>query len=419
MPQNRGRSVALAGTGINLALGILYAWSIFKSAIADSIKAGGPFDWDPASINDPYALSMLVFAFSTIIAGRMQDKLSPRLTALIGGLLVGAGFISLSFTTSYLGWMIGFGVLAGAGFGFGYAASCPPAIKWFPPSKTGVIAGVVVSGFGLAPVYIAPLSTYLLNTVGLQKAMLFYGAAFTLVVCGLSMMLVNPPPGYVPEGSAPAAAGAKKSEGVGPAEMLKTSRFYLLWICYFIGAGAGLMVIGFASGLAKQSMGNLSFIAVAIMAIGNASGRIVAGIVSDKIGRRQTLFLCLTFQAVLMFAGLLLVQSAHPSAVLVVLLATFIGFNYGTNLSLFPAIAKDLYGLKSFGLNYGFLFTAWGVGGFVLARVSQMLSTKAGNYNSCFVTAGVLLILGAALTFALKKGEAVKVVEARPELKAA
>jgi nitrate/nitrite transporter NarK len=223
------------------------------------------------------------------------------------------------------------------------------------------------------------------------------------------MLLVNPPAGYVPAGTAPATGGAKKSEGVGPAEMLRTGQFYLLWICYFIGAGAGLMVIGFASGLAKKSMGELAFLAVAIMAVGNAAGRIVAGIVSDKIGRRQTLFLCLCFQAALMFGGLWLTQGAHPSAVMIVLLATFIGFNYGTNLSLFPAIAKDLYGLKSFGLNYGFLFTAWGVGGFVLARVSQMLSTKYGNYNACFAMAGTLLLVGAATTFLLKKGEKAKV----------
>lgn len=410
MQQNRGWRVALAGTGINLALGILYAWSIFKSAISDSIKAGGPFDWDPASVNDPYAVAMLVFAFSTIVAGRMQDKLSPRLTVLVGGLLVGAGFISLSFTTSYMGWIIGFGVLAGAGIGFGYAAACPPALKWFPPSRTGVVAGVVVSGFGLAPVYIAPLSNYLLKTMGLQKAMLVYGAAFTVVVCGLSLLVANPPAGYVPAGM-PAATAGTKSDGVGPIEMLKTGKFYLLWLCYFIGAGAGLMVIGFASSLAKKSLGEMAFVAVAILAIGNAGGRIVAGVVSDRIGRRQTLFLFLTCQAVLMFAGLALTQADHPSAVLIVLLATGIGFNYGTNLSIFPAVAKDLYGFKNYGLNYGVLFTAWGVGGFVLARVSQMLSTRSGNFDACFTLAGILLLVGAGLTFLLKKGEAAEVAE--------
>jgi nitrate/nitrite transporter NarK len=404
MSTNQGWSVALAGTGINLALGILYTWSIFKGAIIESIKAGGPFAWDLPSVNDPYAVCLLSFAFSTIIAGRMQDLLSPRITALLGGLMVGAGFVLTSLTAGYWGWIAGFGVVAGAGIGFGYAAACPPALKWFGPGKSGLIAGIVVSGFGLAPVYIAPLAEVLLQTAGIQQAMLCFGIAFAVIVSAMAMMLRNPPAGYVPAcGAAHAAAGM--SEGMGPAEMLKTAKFYVLWACYFIGAGAGLMVIGFASGLAKSSLGSAAFVAVAIMALGNAGGRIAAGIMSDKLGRRRTLLTCLLFQAVLMFAGMWLTSVETPDAVLIVLLATFMGFNYGTNLSLFPAISKDLYGLRNFGVNYGFLFTAWGVGGFVLAKVSQSLVSETGSYQGSFMVAGILLVAGALLTFALRKGE--------------
>ena len=165
------------------------------------------------------------------------------------------------------------------------------------------------------------------------------------------------------------------------------------------------MVIGSTSGLAKSSLGSAAFVAVAIMAVGNAGGRIAAGIMSDKIGRRRTLLTCLLFQAVLMFAGMWLTSVETPDAVLIVLLATLMGFNYGTNLSLFPAISKDLYGLRNFGVNYGFLFTAWGVGGFVLAKVSQSLVSETGSYQGSFMVAGILLVAGALLTFALRKGE--------------
>jgi nitrate/nitrite transporter NarK len=319
------------------------------------------------------------------------------------------------------------------GIGFGYSAATPPALKWFPPSKTGLIAGLVVSGFGLASVYIAPLGQYFLGIWGLQKAMLFFGIAFMIVVCALSMLLVNPPAGYVPGEDAEAApAVSKEKEGIRltatiagwlpeavsaihsskaiamnnkdikPSEVMKKPDFYILWLIYFIGAGAGLMVIGSVAGMAKASMGELAFLVVAILAIGNAGGRIIAGIISDKIGRSNTLIVMLLFQAVLMFAAIPIMDSKTISAVFLVLLTTFIGFNYGTNLSLFPSYTKDLWGLKNFGMNYGIVFSAWGVGGFVMGRMSQMLKASTGSFNSSFMTAGIFLVIGAALTFVLK-----------------
>ncbi len=403
---NKGWRVVRAGTGINLALGVLYAWSIFKGAIKASIEKGGPgaFQWDLASINDPYAVCCLTFAFAMILAGKCQDKIGPAKTALIGGLLVGCGFTLTALSSSYLAWVVGFGVLAGAGFGFGYSAATPPALKWFSPAKTGLIAGIVVAGFGLAPVYIAPLASWLLGAFGIQKAMLVLAVAFTVIVCGLSFFVVNPPQGYVP--AEPADPGpvaklnaAKPAINASASEMLRNYKFYVLWLAYFIGAGAGLMVIGSVAGLAKKSMGEMAFLAVAIMALGNAGGRVVAGVLSDKIGRRATLFIMLAFQAALMFAAIPVVGSG--SAVLLVLLATFIGFNYGSNLALFPSFSKDYWGIKNYGLNYGVLFTAWGVGGFVMGKVSEMINAQPGGLNKSFMLAGTLLVAGSALTIFL------------------
>lgn len=409
---NKGWQVTTAGLGINLALGVLYAWSIFKGAIKASIEKGGPdaFQWSLSSINDPYAICCLVFAFAMIVAGKCQDKIGPARTALIGGLLVGSGFTLMSFSNSYAAWVVGFGVLSGAGFGFGYAAATPPALKWFSSTKTGVIAGIVVAGFGLAPVYIAPLASWLIGVYGIPKSMLFLGIGFTVVVCALSFLLVNPPQGYVP------AEPAKKDDGKPAAkpvynasvrEMMSSSKFYLLWVNFFIGAGAGLMVIGSVAGLAKKSMGPMAFVAVAIMAIGNASGRVVAGILSDKIGRKATLSIMLGFQALLMFAAIPIVGSG--SATLLVIAATFIGFNYGSNLCLFPSFAKDLWGFKNYGLNYGALFTAWGVGGLVMGRVSEMLNSQPGGLNKSFILAGTLCATGTILTFFLREKQPAEV----------
>ena len=380
---------------------------MFKGAIKASIEKGEPdgFNWSLASINDPYAVCCLVFAFAMILAGKSQDKIGPARTALIGGLLVGCGFTLVSFSTNYWAWVLGFGVLAGTGIGFGYSAATPPALKWFPSSKTGLIAGIVVAGFGIAPVYIAPLTTYLMGAYGIQKSMLIFAGAFTIVVCGLSFLLVNPPAGYVPvevarkgEDPKPVPTGPANHSTI--SDMVRSPSFYLLWVTFFIGAGAGLMVIGSVAGMAKQSMGTMAFVAVAIMAIGNAGGRVIAGLLSDRIGRRRTLTLMLAFQGLLMFSAIPVVASG--SAALLVLLATFIGFNYGSNLCLFPSFAKDYWGLKNYGMNYGALFTAWGVGGFVMGRVSEMLNAQPGGLNKSFVLAGSLLIVGTILTFFLR-----------------
>ena len=285
--KNKGWTVTFAGTGINLALGILYTWSIFKGAIKASIEKGGEgaFAWDLAKLNDPYSVCCLCFAFSMILAGKCQDKFGPRATAFIGGILVAIGLLICSQTNAISTWIIGFGVLAGAGIGFGYSAATPPALKWFPPAKTGMIAGLVVAGFGLASVYIAPLSEYLIKVTGIQTSMMIFGIAFLIVVCGLSTLMVNPPAGYVPEGAAPQAGAAAKKPSANDAtaaEMMATANFWILWFVYFIGAGVGLMVISSIAGIAKKSMPDAAFVAVAIMAIGNAGGRIISGMISDK-----------------------------------------------------------------------------------------------------------------------------------------
>lgn len=408
--KNKGWMVVFAGLTLNLALGILYTWSVFKDQILKSIEQGGAgaFTWDIASLNDPYAICILVFAFTMIPAGKIQDKKGPRVTALIGGFLVSAGFILISQTTSYTMWVLGFGVLVGMGIGFGYASATPPAFKWFPASKTGLIAGIVVSGFGVAPVYIAPLANSLINNYGIQNAMLFFGIAFLIVVSSCAMLLVNPPAGYVAKEkdgavkAGTAATGATKSYKT--SEMLKSPLFYLIWFIFFISSGAGLMVIAKISGIAKSSLGEAAFAAVAIMAVGNALGRIVAGFLSDKIGRIATLLSVLIFQAVLMFAAVPLTGAGSP-ALIIVLLATFIGFNFGSNLSLFPTFTKMFWGMKNFGVNYGFVLTAWGVGGSIFSRLSQTLYASTGTHNSSFIIAGICLLACAGLTYFLHRAQ--------------
>ena len=407
--KNKGWSVTMAGLGINLALGILYTWSIFKQAIQESILAGdGRFNWDIASLNDPFAVCCLMFTVAMVFAGRIQDKLSPRFTAVIGGILTGAGLILISQTTSLLFWILGFGVLTGLGLGFGYASATPPAIKWFPAAKTGVIAGIVVAGFGLASVYIAPLSNFLIARFGLSRSMLIFGVAFLGVVCFLARFLVNPPSGFKPEGEQTSTNKTATSTAVdfSPGQMLQTGSFYKLWFMYFVGAGAALIIIGGVAGMAKKSMGDMAWVVVALMAVGNAGGRVVAGAVSDKIGRTLTLLIMMSFQSLVIFSLLFI---GETQAVLLVVAATLIGFNYGTNLSLFPSATKDYFGLKNFGINYGLVFSAWGVGGFIFPRISQMIVAQTGSPEAAYILCAVLLVASSLMALMTKAPKSVPV----------
>jgi OFA family oxalate/formate antiporter-like MFS transporter len=414
-----GWRVTFAGMGINLALGILYTWSVISKGIPDE------WGWNETHKVLPYMFCCLIFSLVMVPAGRMQDKIGPRSVAAIGGILVGIGFIIASMTTTLIGFIIGFGVLAGAGIGFGYASATPPAVKWFPASKTGMIAGIVVSGFGLASVYAAPLAKWLTMQYGLQKTMLILGLGFLFLITGvktiltplwfgLSQMLQAPDPDLLQlkymkdylagKDEKEVTAAVHDKDNLTPKEMLCTVQFYMLWFMYACGAGAGLMIISKLAAIASLQAGiSLGFLLVAVLAIGNGGGRILAGMLSDKIGRKATMFICFVLQAILIF--LLSKASAENflgTVPAMAIISALIGANYGSNLAIFPSITKDFYGLKNFGMNYGLVFTSWGVGGFILAFIAGKMYDEYQTFNIAYYSASALLILAAAMVFFLK-----------------
>jgi len=416
--RNRGWRVTFAALGVNLALGILYTWSVIAGGIP--IEWG----WTQADKSLPYAVACLVFSIVMVPAGRMQDKIGPRWVATIGGILVGLGMIVASTTQQPIVFMLGFGVLAGAGIGFAYASATPPAVKWFSAARTGLIAGIVVSGFGLASVYAAPLSNAMIKAIGVSQTMLILGGAFMVVVVGLAQLLKAPPKGYVPAGQpAPAAAStALKKADFTPGEMLRTPQFYMLWFMYACGAGAGLMVISKLKAIAtiQTELVGIGFLLVAFLAIGNGAGRILAGVLSDRLGRTATMVVCFIVQAVTIF----LLSLASPTSVLgtagvMAVLSMVIGANYGANLSLFPSVTKDYYGLKNFGVNYGLVFTAWGLGGFMLAIVAGKFYDLYRTFDYAYYGACGLLVAAAVMTFFVKAPKAKAAAQAMPERTAA
>lgn len=409
---NKGWVVTLAGTGVNLLLGVLYSWSVIAKSLTKD------WGWTATMASKPYAVACGVFAIMMVFAGRAQDKLGPRIVASLGGALTGLGLILSSFASkdATLLMTLGFGVLAGSGIGLAYASATPPAVKWFPPAKKGLITGIVVSGFGLASVYISPLTKALLGSYGINQTFMVLGIAFFIGVILLSQMLINPPAGYVPAGmptAAASSAASSKKHDYDWHEMLKTPQFYLLWLMYAFASFSGLMIIGHMAKIAAAQLPGVEvgFILVAILAIGNAGGRIIAGMVSDKLGRVRTMLLVFLSQAVVM--GLL--AQANTFALLIVG-ALAVGFNYGANLSVFPSTTADFFGTKNLGVNYGLVFTAWGVGGVFGSMVAGKIVDATGSYNMAFTVAAVLCVLAGVLSLITKAPQTIVVTRELPSM---
>jgi OFA family oxalate/formate antiporter-like MFS transporter len=392
---SKGWIVTLAGTGINLALGVLYAWSVIKKALVTQ------WNWSNTDASLPYTVAAAAFAVTMVFAGRLQDKIGPRWVATIGGALTGIGLIIASFSQSVSVMILAFGIFAGTGFGLGYAAATPPALKWFHPSKKGLITGIVVSGFGLAAVYISPLTTWLLTDFGISKTFFFLGVAFLIGTTLLAQFLVNPPAGYQPPVPAAVAAAQAKAPAKSTRkdyewkEMLQTSQFIKLWLMFAFTSSAGLMIIGHLATIAKTQAGwDKGFYLVALLAIFNAGGRIIAGVLSDKIGRTKTMIIVFSLQGVNM---LLFGQYLTPATMAIG--AAIAGFGYGALLSLFPSTVADYYGLKNLGANYGMVFTAWGVGGVFGPILAGWVADSTGTYQTAYLISAGLLALATILAF--------------------
>ena len=398
---SRAWLVVAAGVGINLALGVLYSWSVIAKTLTKAVEEGG-WGWTANAASLPYALAMGVFALSMVFAGRVQDKFGPRIVATIGGTLTGLGMIAASFGTAdnHLPIVLGFGVMTGLGIGLGYASATPASVKWFDPAKKGLITGIVVAGFGLASVYIAPTTTALLATDGgVPYTFRTLGIAFLIGTVLLAQLLNNPPAGYVPAAVAAkaGAAPAKKAEDFEWSEVLRTRAFYELWIMYAFSAFAGLMIIGHMAKIAGNLGFDFGYLLVAVLAIGNASGRIIAGMVSDRIGTRKTMMIVFILQALIM--GGLYVTTASW---MLIALAVAMGLTYGANLTLFPAANAGFFGTKNMGVNYGLVFTAWGVGGVFGSMTAASIVDATGSYAMAYAIAAGLSIAAAALAFVSK-----------------
>jgi OFA family oxalate/formate antiporter-like MFS transporter len=358
-------------------------------------------NWTATMTQVPYMVACVFFAISMIPGGRIQDKFGPRLVLILSAILAGIGFVLSGVFLSVLGLTIFFGVVFGLAMGLGYAAPTPAAVKWFEKSKRGLISGIVVSGFGLAPIYMGPLTHFLIITLGIKATFMILGAGFFVVIMTLAQVIKNPPTGYQtgdPQLVVPAEGKQTSRDDLSWREVIRTRSFKLLWWLFFFGTFAGLLLIGQLSKIGLEHAGiTTPFLLISVYALFNFLGRIMFGGISDRLGRMRTLFLLFLIQ-VLVYSVFFFLNTP-------ILLAggvAIIGLTFGGMLTIFPAATADYFGLKNLGFNYGLLITAWGGGGLIGPLLGGLVRDYTDTYLLSFIISAVLSGLGALLTFFIR-----------------
>jgi OFA family oxalate/formate antiporter-like MFS transporter len=377
----------VGGLSMNMALGTLYAWSVFVAPLESQ------FGWRRADTSMAFTIAAAAFGLSFVLAGRLQDRFGPLPCSLAGSLLISLGFYLCSFTTSLGHLYFCFGVIGGIGNGFGYATPIPVMAKWFP-DKRGLAVGLAVGGYGAGSAIFGPLAQLkLIPAYGLPATFQILAGIFFVMTIAGSLLLRNPPAGYKPEGWSPAAGSrAALSIDFTPSEVLRTRTFYLMWIAYALGTSAGLMVISQIVPFAKSvgiAAGALSTMTLVVGACGNAMGRTFSGWMSDRLGRINVLRVMIAIIVVAMPA----LYHAGSNVFLLYPVVFVVYWCYGSQLSVNGAAASDFWGTKNAGVNYGMLFTAFALSGILGPRIGGVLYDRYHNYQAAFYTASALALV--------------------------
>ncbi|NMA24843.1 MAG: OFA family MFS transporter [Clostridiales bacterium] len=392
---------------INLIIGILYIWSIISKSLVNDLG------WTSKQASLPYTFVTITFVIAMAIFGKLQDTRGPRITATIASVLLGIGIILSGVFVSPVMLVVTFGIIGGAGIGTANVATVPPAVKWFPPAQKGMVTGVSVAGIGISAVVYSPLANALLNSFGISKTFIYIGIGALILMLVLSQFLTNPPEGYVPQSDRPAKKQVQKA---GPSaastpvpdkslsDVLKSSSFYRLWIMFMFSSSAGLMIIAHAANIAKfQITWEGGFYMVILLSVFNAAGRILGGLVSDKIGRINLMRIIFGLQAVNM-----LVFKFYSNIPLLAVGIAVAGLCYGAGFSVFPASVMDLFGMKNFGVNYGLIMTGWGLGGVIGPMMAAAVFDASKNYFMAYIIAGILLVVTLLISFTFRSRKAAK-----------
>ncbi|AUW05658.1 OFA family MFS transporter [Vibrio campbellii] len=385
---NKPFKILLIGLIVNLSIGILYVWGVFSEPLAEALGV------DAKHVDGPYQTSVFTFSVSLFLAGVWQDKVGPRIVTILGVFLVGAGLLASGYASTLMELQVTFGCMVGAGMGFAYACIGPCTMKWWPENRKGLVSGLTAGGFAMAALYLAPLSTILIEHFGILDTFKILGIGLLFMI-PMASLLVDPPKGYVADEPKGETAESCVDVNIQWLDMLKTPQFYQIWLMFMVSSAAGIMLIG-SIGNVSKSIGLTSeeiALSIILLAIFNTAGRVIGGVVFDRIGRVHTLGLIFLLQAVNMIF-FTTIETTIP-----LMIGISVGaMSYGALFGVFPPVTAIDYGLKSYGTNFGILYSAWGVSGFF----GGILASISGTTETTYLAFAVLLFFITAMNYLMK-----------------
>ena len=382
---------------MQVALGAVYAWSVFRVPLSDAYGTG------VSAVNTTFSIAILSLGFAAFFGGVWMNKSGPRIVALSAGVLYGAGIFLASFAQPSL-WILylTYGLMAGIGIGLGYIVPVATLIKWFP-DKRGFITGIAVAGFGAGALVTAPIAKQLVSGVGLFPTFAILGILYLVMVVGAALFMKNPPEGWTPEGWEPEEEESSERTGV-DYELrgaLKTWQWYALWALLFLNVTAGIAIISEADPIAQEVSGVAPATAawlVSIISVGNAAGRFLWAWLSDAIGRKWVFLVMFLLQAALFF----LLPVVGASFVMLAILSFIIVSCYGGGFGTMPAFNADYFGSRNVGMIYGLMITAWGFAGVLGPQLISIMYDATQSYAGAFRIIAVIMLVSSVVPFIVR-----------------
>ncbi len=401
MHNSKRWGIAAAGVFMQIALGAVYAWSVFRVPLAKA------FGWSISEVTLTFTISIFIVGFAAFFGGLWLNRKGPRIVALTGGILYGSGVFLASFSAHRLWWLyLSYGVIGGIGLGLGYIVPVAVLVKWFP-DRRGLITGVAVGGFGLGALVTAPAATQLIKSVGPLQTFAYLGIAYLIITVVAALFMQNPPEGWRPANWTPSTV--QKAQRAGReytlGEALRTWQWWALWLLLFLNTCAGISLISQEAPM-FQELGSLTAITAAgvvgVVSIGNALGRVFWAFVSDLLTRRVTFVVMFLLQAFLFW----FFPNLHTVAAITIV-AFVVLMCYGGGFGIMPAFAADYFGAKNVGPIYGLMLTAWGFasvfGPLLIAHARQ----NTGNYRSGLHMIAILVIISMLLPLLVRPPKSV------------
>jgi MFS transporter, OFA family, oxalate/formate antiporter len=379
--------IAVAGILLQMALGAVYAWSVFRAPLAKQ------FHWNISQVTLTFTVAIMVLGFASFFGGLWAKKSGPRVVAMTGGFLYGLGVFLASFSNLGLWWLyLSYGVIGGIGLGFSYIVPIYVLVKWFP-DRRGLMTGIAVGGFGAGALVTAPVATRLIQSVGVLQTFAYLGITFMIVTVVAGFFMQNPPEGWLPEGWTPpqtmGKSGVAASYTLGQA--LKTWQWWALWLLLFLNTCAGISIISQEAPMFQEFAKTTAIVAagmVGIVSIGNALGRVFWAWVSDLVGRRMTFVIMFLLQIGLFW----FLPSLHAVGIVTVV-CFIILMCYGGGFGTMPAFTADYFGPANVGSIYGLILTAWGfASAFGPLLIAHMRQTSPNYTSGLHVLAGLMAV---------------------------